>query len=244
MEFKKVIFRYKRDIRSIPRKELIKNLENIRENYLKALPEFKKHFRTQAFSDRGIGELDIRSKINYYIKKLSKRKLTKKEAPLFQGFLESQARKVTPKSEKHFKILAKQETKFEFKEYLRMANRLQSKQVALWEQTIKNLDETAEVRELNDYELQVYNQFRDLIRQSPSRQIQKIAEKLNLTEDDIREFLNSNRNVDLSHVVWDSDGLVEFEEDYDISLPVARFLDYFGYDYTEYGKSGQLVPRK
>ena len=204
MEFKKVIFRYKRDIRSIPRKELIKNLEAIRENYLKALPEFKKQFRTQAFNERGIGELDIRSKINYYIKKLSKRKLTKKEIPLFQGFLESQARKVTPKSEKQFKILAKQETKYEWNEYLRMAYKI--------DKQAKN-------------------------------ELQYLVVKMNLSEDDLREFLNSNRNVDLSHVVWESEGLIEFETEYGIDLPSARLLDYFGYDYTEYGKSGRLVPR-
>lgn len=205
MDFKKVIFRYRRDIRSISRKELIENLENIRANYLKALPTFKEQFRTESFSNRGLGELDIRSKINHYIKILKKRKLTKKEAKMFRGFLQSQAKKVVPKTEKHFKVLAKQETKFEWVEYKKMAN-------------------------------QIYK--------GSGKELEKIKEDLNLTDEDIRQFLNSNRNVDLSHVVWDSQGLSEFEEDYGIDLPTARLIDWLGYDYAEYGKSGAFVPRK
>lgn len=243
MDFKKVIFRYRRDIRSIPRKELIENLENIRANYLKALPKFKEQFRTEAFSNRGLGELDIRSKINSYIKTLNKRKFTKKEAKMFRGFLESQAKKIVPKNEKHFKILAKQETKFEWKEYQKMANQSQKPQTKWWEMAIDNLDDIKKYRSLTETEQEVYDRFKTLIKSSPAKQMDLLAEEMGLSEEDKREFLNSNRNVDLSHVTWDSDGLVEFEEEYGISLPVARLIDYFEYDYAEYGRSGTLVPR-
>jgi succinate dehydrogenase flavin-adding protein (antitoxin of CptAB toxin-antitoxin module) len=205
MNFKKVIFRYRRDIQSIPRKELIQNLENIRANYLKALPTFKEQFRMEAFSNRGLGELDIRSKITRYINILKKRKLTKKEAKMFKGFLESQAKKVTPANEKSYKRLAKQETKFEWKEYKKMARQFDSA--------------------------------------APS-QLDDIVKALNLTDEDLRQFLNSNRNVDLSHVVWDSEGLEAFETDYHIDLPTARLIDWLGYDYAEYGLTGAFVPKK
>ena len=205
MNFKKVVFRYKRDIRDISRKELIENLENIRANYLKALPTFKEQFRTETFSNRGLGELDIRSKLNHYIKILKKRKLTKKESKMFRGFLESQVKKVVPKTEKHFKVLARQETKFEWQEYKKMAN-------------------------------QIYK--------GSGRELEKLKDSLKLTDEDIRQFLNSNRNVDLSHVVWDSQGLADFTSKYEIDLPTARLIDWLGYDYAEYGKTGALVPRK
>lgn len=204
MKLKKVVFRYNRDIRAVPRKELIKNLENLRENYLSVLPEIKKQFRMDAFSNRGLGELDVRAKINSYIKILKRRKLTKKEVKMFRGFLEVQAKKVIPRNEKQFKVLAKQETEFEWEEYKKMA---------------------------------------DQIAPYSSDELEQLEEELGLTNEDIRQFLNSNRNVDLSHVTWDSDGLSAFEEDYLIDLPTARLLDYFGYDYAEYGRNGILVPK-
>lgn len=243
MEFKKVIFKYRRDIRSIPRKELIKNLENIRDNYLTALPEIKERFRMQAFSDRGLGELDIRSKLNAYIKKLQKRKLTRKEAKMFQGFLESQVKKVVPANEKSFKRIIKQETAFEWSEYKRMADKQQRPQTKWWELTIENLKDTMKYRPLTESESRTYKEFKALIKAIPSKQLEMLKEELGLSENDIREFLNSNRNVDLSHVTWDSDGLVEFEEEYGLDLPTARLLDYFGYDYAEYGMTGMLVPK-
>ena len=244
MNFKKVIFRYRRDIRSIPRKELIKNLENIRENYLGTLPDIKERFRMEAFSNRGLGELDIRSKLNSYIKKLQKRKLTKKEAKMFQGFLESNLKKVVPANEKSFKRIIKQETTFEWSEYKKMADQQQRPQLKWWKITLDNLNDIKKYRELTESEMGTYKQFKALIKSSPSKQLEDMVEQLGLNENDIREFLNSNRNVDLSHVTWDSDGLIEFEEEYGMDLPTARLLDFFGYDYAEYGMTGMLVPKK
>ena len=204
MKIKKAIFNYRRDIRTIPRKELIKNLENIRDNYLNVLPYYKEHFRMEFFNARGIGELDIRAKLNTYIKKLKKRKLSKSDSFHLRYYLE-QAKKVVPGSERKFKTLINQETRYEWDEYVKFAE--------------------SRTRGTKAY-------------------LEDIVKRLELTDDDLRRFLNSNRNVDLSHVTWDSDGLWDFIEEYEIDVQTARLVDFFGYDYAEYGKTGALVPRK
>lgn len=245
MNFKKVIFRYRRDIRSIPRKELIKNLENIRENYLGTLPDIKERFRMEAFSNRGLGELDVRSKLNEYIKKLQKRKLTQKETKMFKGFLETRLKRIVPKNEKSFKKIVKQETAYEWKEYLKIANQQQKPQNTFVDDRVSYYEDLlAKKGYLTHNQQLMYEHFKEFKQLNAAQQIEKAVEQMGLNENDLREFLNSNRNVDLSHVTYDSNGIIEFTIEYDISLPLARLLDYFGYDYAEYGMSGTLVPKR
>ena len=203
--YKRVQFNYYRDINSINKKELIRNLERINYNYQVALENYwKKNYTSQVIKAKiGGGEFEVSQKILYWKKKI-KRGLRKYDLSHFKFFL-TQMKRYTPRNEKSFGKISGDITRSAWDDYLSMVEKL----------------ETTGARN-------------DLV---------ALVKQLGFSEEDIREFLFSKDNVDLSFYEYETEGLIGFESEYGLSLPIARFLDHFGYDYVEYGMSGRLVPK-
>lgn len=200
MKLKRAILSYRREVTKIPKKELLKNLENAFENYVNVEKTYQAKFDKGLLDARELSPYEVRTKFAV-ISNLLKRggRLSGDTAIALRVFLRKM-RKIIPT----------------------MAGKKGVKQLSRYTSNLTN-------KLVEDY-ISMANNF-----DSRSEEIiMNYIKSHHLTEEELQGFFRSHKNIDLTYVAYDSLGLNDFDSDYNLSVPVARFLEYFGEDYTTY----------
>lgn len=220
----KFVYRHNKPVNKISREELANNLENARQ----AFKEFQNRINETIGIKAQLGNLNKRmmkemweeqQSLTILINKLKgqKKGRTSSETALEYRVALKKLRKLMP-SEKGYNVSSKG------KEWGRPN----------FEQYVKNYTED------------LWGQYRTQSEKTnphSSAFLETARIQTGATDNEIRAFLNSELNIDLSHVEYESEGLKEFYETYGVSLQTARFLDFMGYDYKAVGATGEFTKK-
>lgn len=215
----KVVYRHVAPVTKIKREVLIENLENARLNYERFYRVAKEDLGEKALTASGyFPKDDMSASLTVLINQLRvQRGRTPSELARDYRVVLKKLQKIMPGKGEHIS-----------------------------EKTGKRWGRTTYQEFVTHQTDKVWQQYLDISEQTnpgSSDFLNWAKDTIGVDDATMRAFLKSEQNVDLSHVTWDSEGLIEFENTYGMSLETARFLDFLGYDYKSMGGNGELVKK-